>query len=262
VGVVPFNIPWFSFMVALAVVGVAVHFVLRRFDLEGRRKGLLTMAIANAVLYAGYVYALWRDEDYPFVFARELPLHFCSLVTLGLVVTLATNSSALKCLCYFPGALGGFMALVSPAADYTGRSVFSLFSVGFFGAHGMNFVLSVLIATLGLYTPTYRQAVRAVKLFLVMCGSMLVVDLLLRALADPTTNYFYFFHPEGAGVLEALYKLIPFPILYEVPLLPFAFGVFLLQAAAYQRGRRWADQVGAWTTRRAERRALTYDLQG
>jgi uncharacterized membrane protein YwaF len=251
----PFNLAWWAFATALVAVGVSLHFVLRGFDVDARRRGLLAMAIANAVLYAGYVYALWRDEEYPFVFARELPLHFCSLVTLGLVVTLATNSSALKCLCYFPGALGGFMALVSPAAAFTGRSVFSLFSVGFFGAHGLNFVLSVLIATLGLYNPTYRQAGRALKLFLVLCFGMAGIDFAMRVVFHPDTNYFYFFDPEGAGVLESLYTLVPYPFLYQLPLIPFAYLMFLIQAGAFRGGHALVGWAGGLVGRH-RRRAL------
>jgi uncharacterized membrane protein YwaF len=239
----PFSWPWVVFLLVLVAIAFAIYTVAKRFDLEGRRRILLGLAIANAVLFTAYTISLPSNPRYDFELVPNLPLQFCSLVTVGGIVAVALKSRVIRSLCYFPGAVGGFMALFSPAPVFTGQPVFSLFSIGFFGTHGMNVVLAVMLGALGLFKPSYREAFKGLGYFVALCCSMILVDLVMRWTVYSQTNYFYFFDPEGAGVLEALYKAIPVPIVYELPVVPFALAVFLLQAAMYRGGSKLARAI-------------------
>lgn len=61
-----------------------------------------------------------------------------------------------------------------------------------------------------------------------------------RAFVDPLANYMYFFDPEGAGILVALWDLIGIPVLYELPLLPMLAPVLLLMVAIHHGIERLA----------------------
>jgi hypothetical protein len=114
-----------------------------------------------------------------------------------------------------------------------------LSTIGFYSGHAFNVALGILLASLGLFIPSYKEALKGFFYFVVLALSILVLDLVLRSVLDPHANYFYFFDPEGAGILEALHKLIPVPIVYELPILPLALGIFAVQAGAY----RWVKRL-------------------
>ncbi|MDR0959976.1 MAG: YwaF family protein [Propionibacteriaceae bacterium] len=232
--VYPFGGPWFAYMLFLAAVGVGLHLVLSRFGPEGRRRGLIIVGCFNAVLFTVYTINLTRTPGYDFNIWTNLPLQFCSLVSWGIIPAAALPYKTLRGLCYFPGALGGFAALVSPAPTFQGRSLFSLFSLGFYGTHGINVIVSILLATLGLYIPSFKEAARITFWFVVgLCLPIFFLDVVGRAFIDPTINYFYFFDPEGAGILVALHNLIPITFVYEMPIVPVAYLCFVLQAGIY-----------------------------
>jgi uncharacterized membrane protein YwaF len=238
-----FTWPWAGFLTVLVAVAFCIYAVGRRLSMEGRRWLLLGCGFFNAVLFTVYTISLPSNPHYDFVLVTNLPLQFCSLVSVGLIFALIFKTPVLRALCYFPGALGAFFALVSPAEVFTGQPMFSLFTLGFWGSHGLNVILSVLIASLGLYKPSYRNAVKTLGYFVVMCVSMFAIDLVMRWLVYPETNYFYFFDPEGAGILVWLWNLIGIPFVYELPVVPFAGVMFLVQAAAFKGGAAVAHRL-------------------
>jgi uncharacterized membrane protein YwaF len=249
-----FTTPWWLFLAGLLGLGVVLYAIGRRFgEADTRRRFLLWVALANWLLFAAYMIGLATTGRFASYIVWDMPLQLCSLITYGLVIALATKSRLSQVLlefCFYAGSLTGFLALFSPAQGVEGVGVFSPLTFGYFGSHGTNMVISVLIAAFGLYRPTNRGALRAMGSLLVLAAAIIALNLAVRALVLPEANYFYLFDPEGAEILQLLHNAIGLPIVYLVPLLPFALGCFCLQAAMFRGGVRLSRLWGGdpWHT--------------
>jgi len=221
------------------------------------------VAAANVVLYTTFTINSILDPNLPEVtLAQNLPFHLCNLVAWALIPAYLFDwpglTERLRAFCFFIGTLTGVLALASPVPIYIGRPVFSLPSLGFYGVHAMNAVLSVLLAALGLYQPRWRHTVRAVVHLALLTTLILPLDLVMRALVDPDTNYFYLFNPEGAGILIFLHDLVPIPYVYMLLATPLALGGSLLVMALFRAVTRLparrevvATRTAAWPEGRA-----------
>jgi uncharacterized membrane protein YwaF len=240
------------FVLALALFGAGTHLIGRRLGEAGRRRLLIGAACANLACYGLYMVGLLTQNSFPAHVIYDMPLQLCSLVTFGLIPAIALRVNWLRGFIYFIGCLSGFLALFSPAEGIQGVGVFTPLSIGFFGSHGLNVVIGALIATLGLYRPSYREAFKTLGAFGVLVAAMAVFNLAVRATVAAEANYFYFFDPEGAQILVALHNWVGLPIIYMFPVLPLLVGALLLQAAIYRGGSRLAAR---WSSSRAAARA-------
>jgi hypothetical protein len=235
----PFTTTWALYLVLLLMLLVALWAGLRRRDIRTQRLTLFAIAVANWGISTWFTFDRIASGRFPdFVFSRNWPLHFCTLVTILLVpAMLATRqwwAHPLQSLLFFPGALAGFLALASPGAGYMGTQVWSMGSL-FYVVHGLNVVIPFALAALGLYRPRWRDAALSLVWFTILALAVLGITVFARAFVDPKANYMYFFDPEGAGILDVLWNAIRIPLLYELPLLPILYPVLLLMVAI-QRG--------------------------
>ncbi|MDR1426267.1 MAG: YwaF family protein [Bifidobacteriaceae bacterium] len=239
---VPFQIGWLLFLLTMALLTWIAHMALRRRTRKVQRTTLLLLAIVNICCSTAFTFDYIRNPDVLFPFTQNLPFQFCTLATFLMVPAIWFNWRPLRLVVYFPGVLGGFLALVSPAEMYQGRQFLSL-STLFFTVHALNVILPVLMGSLGIFRPTARDAAWALVWFVALAMTVLCMTLALRAWFDSGSNYFYFFDPEGAGILVALWNLIHIPIVYEIPLLPFALAAFFGQYGLYKLGSAIARRV-------------------
>lgn len=231
--VTPLNAPWFALIVTIALLGVGAHLALRGRALDARRRALLAATVANAGFATIFHLAYLVDPSVHFPFWQNLPLHFCTIMSWLLIPTIATGWRPLQAVTFFPGAIAGILALVSCAPMYWGHALLSP-KTFFFVAHELNAVIPFLMVSLGLFTPTVRDALLSVVYVAALGLLVLPVTLTLRAWADPGANYFYLFDPEGAEILEMLWSLIGIPIVYAIPLLVVILPILLLQVAVYR----------------------------
>ena len=228
-----FGPAWVLVLALLLATGVITHLVLRDRGPLAVRRGLAVLAFATMGASATFHLAYLTDPAEHFPLWQNLPLHLCTIVSFLLLPAVLYDAHPLRALVYYPGALAGFLALFSAAPMYFGHDLSSP-KTAFFLAHGLNAVVPTLMATLGLYRPTLRDALRSVAYLVVLALAVLPVTLLLRAVADPHANYMYVFDPEGAGILELFHRLIPVPLVYELPMLVVITPVLLVQWAAYR----------------------------
>ncbi|GAA1872914.1 hypothetical protein [Myceligenerans crystallogenes] len=229
----PFTGPWYVLLLLCAGAGLAFHLTFVRRPLPLRTRALAALAILNVLFSVTFHVAYLTDESVRFPFWQNLPLHLCTITSWLLPVAVLADRRPLRVLMFFPGVIAGALALASAGPLYWGHPVWDP-KTFFWVAHALNAVIGCLIASLGLYRPTYRDAVLALPYTVALAGCVLPVTLLLRATVEPGANYFFVFDPEGAGILELLHTMIPVPILYEVPLLPVVLPVFLLQVAVFR----------------------------
>jgi uncharacterized membrane protein YwaF len=231
---IPGNAVWSAYLVVMALIGVGLYLWLKPRSRSYQRWVLLGVAVGSWALFTVFILERVHDPAIVFPLSQNLPLQFCSIITCLLIPAVWFDWEPLRALCYYPGVLAGLMAVVSPAEVYTGYSVFSLSSIGFFSGHVFNVMIPILMAGLGWYKPTYKESVKALAYFTAMACAVFLVDLVLRAVLDPKINYWYFFDPEGAGVLVWLHSLVKVTFVYELLVLPFALLSFFLQTAIYR----------------------------
>jgi uncharacterized membrane protein YwaF len=237
--VVPFNAPWFGYVGFLALVGIGLHMFLRTRPMVARRWVLSGIAAANVVLYVSFTVKSIRDPGLPQVnVTQNLPFHFCNLVAIGLIFAPHVKWRWFKALLVYPGVVAGFMALVSPVDIDIGRPLFSLPALGFYGVHSFNVILGTLLATLGFYQPTWRDAFKSVGYFAILAVLIFPLDLAMRAWVDPDANYFYEFNPENAAILQLFHSWVPVPLVYTLMLAPIAIGGCCALATIYWGAER------------------------
>lgn len=242
-----FGPAWTGTLAALILAGVVTHFVLRGRDLPAKRRGLAILAAVGLLGSVSFhlAYLATRPADFPLW--HNLPLHLCTIMSFVMLPAVLKDVRALHALVFFPGALAGFLTWFSAQPFYYEQHLLDP-KLGFFVAHGLNFVVPALLATLGIYRPTAADALRSLGYVVVLgLAVILPITLLLRALVDPGANYFYMFGGEGAGILDAFHRLIPVPVLYEVPILVVITPVLLGQWGLYRAYRAVSQRV----TRRA-----------
>lgn len=235
-----FGPAWTGTLVVLLLTGVVTHLLLRGRDLPARRRGLAVLAVVDLLASVSFHLAYLADPDAYFPLWQNLPLHLCTIVSFLVLPAVLKDARVLQVLCFFPGALAGFLAWFSAQPMYYEHELLDP-KLGFFVAHGLNFVVPALMATLGIYRPTASDAVRSVSYLIGLALAILPVTLLLRASVDPGANYMFVFGGEGAGILDTFYALVPVPLLYLLPLLAVVTPVLLGQWGLY-RGYRWVSE--------------------
>jgi len=233
---IPFDGTWVVFMATMTLVAFGLHVVLRGRPVRTQKTVLTGLAVLNCGCSTAFTFDLIANPDVYFPFKQNLPFQFCTLMTFLAGPAIWFDWRPLRLLVYFPGVLGGFLALFSPAEIYQGSPTISLATL-FFVVHAMNVILPVLLGSLGMLRPTLRDVPWALVWFATLSMAVLGLVLALRAWFEPKSNYFYFFDPEGAGILVALHDWIGQPVLYELPLLPIALGSFYAQYGLFKLGR-------------------------
>ncbi len=226
---------WVGILLAMVAIGALAHYLLRGRPMRTRRRGLAVLGAAALASSITFNLAYMSDPAVYFPVWQNLPLHLCTIVSWVLVPTVLSRFRPLQAFCFFPGSVAGFLTFFSAAPMYFGHPLLSA-KTFFFVAHGLNFVVPALMASLRIYRPTAKDAVLSVGYAAAVGLLVLPVTLLLRALVDPGANYMYVFDPEGAEILMLFHRLIPVPLVYLLPLLVAVTPVLLLQVAAHRAG--------------------------
>lgn len=244
--VAPFNGPWCAYIALLALAGIGLHFALRHRSMRFKSRTLAAIAGANVVVYTAYTFQAIGNPDLPQVtLGQNLPFHFCNIMAWALILAPLVRWNWLRALCCFPGTLAGVLALTSPVDVYVDRPLFSLAALGFFSVHSVNAILGTLLATLGLFRPSFREAFKSVGYFGLMALAIFPLNLVMRAWVDAGANYFYQFEPENAQILQFFHDLVPVPFIYTLLLAPIAIGGVSIQAGLYAlAGRVMGQPVG------------------
>jgi uncharacterized membrane protein YwaF len=236
----PFGIGWFVLVAVMLVLAIGAHRALRGRDAESKRRWLLVLALLTWACSTLFTFQRAFSGEHPeFPISRNLPFHFCTVVQFLLIPGVWLQRGRLlrplRAMLFFPGTVAAFLALCSPAAEYlTPIPTFFSWTTLFYVVHSLNVIVPVLMVSLGFYRPRLRDAFLSLAWFVVVAMIVLPITVGLRAWVNPTSNYFYFFDPEGAGILVMLWDWIGIPVLYQAPLLPIILPVLLLVFGIYR----------------------------
>lgn len=219
--VAPLNGTWWGiFALILAAIALIWLFRGRGRRSEGSNRRFLGLLALFTLLYLwGYKTLLSLQPDFDFSLWNELPLQPCNLLAALALLAAATDWRPLKTFCLCAGIPFATVALLMPVDGFSQVPLFSVYAIGFYGFHGLVLVLAVSFGTLRVCRPRWRDVPGAAALLAGLGAAAHGVNLLLRSTVYPQANYFYTFGLEGNAVLEALWSLLPVPLIYELPLL-------------------------------------------
>jgi len=242
----PLSPSWFLLLAAHIALGCAIYMWLRNKPQEYKRKAMTGLAIGLWALSTTFTLERAANPNYYFPITQNLPLHFCSMVTFMLVPAFWLKGTsrwlqAYRALLFYPGAAAAFLAVIAPAEEYMNHPLLSMNTLFYF-VHLGNVLLCSMLVVLGFHTPTVRGALGSLVTFFILAMTVFPITLAIRHWVDPAANYYFSFDPAGSPIFEILYRLIPVPLLYQVPLLVLVIPVLLLQFGIYQLINRIAQR--------------------
>ena len=191
------------------------------------------------VVFILYKVALSLDEPYSqlrisngypvFDWFSELPLNLCNLGIILTVVGLMADSKPILGFVFFTNSLGAFAAMIVPPMEFSGFSILVPRIAGYYLTHIAVMLIMPILAGLKLFRPRYSDIL---PVLLALFATTLVITginlLFIKTGLSEAANYFYTMDPNGISILEFLYKLIPIPWVYQLPLIVIAVPYMLI----------------------------------
>lgn len=230
----PFN--WVFFL--LIAVHLAATFLLikkyRETDEETKRKFVARLYVITFVIFVLYKALLPLDQEYmliypenwgEFTYWNELPFNLCNVTLLFLPVAMWTKNRAITTFCFFGATFGPLLSLLMPLTGFAGYSLLSIHVAGYYYTHLVILMAPLFLSGLNLYQPKYKD-IPYFMLALVCVGAVMFgVNIVLRKTGlCPKANYFFTIDQEKNPLLEMLYRWIPIPFVYSLPIAP-VFGL-------------------------------------
>lgn len=226
----PFNT---MFFIILALAGVFCWWIIKKYrdkSVAERKKAVIIMYSIVVLLFVLYKIALSMDMQYAelrmergytgFNWFGELPLNLCNLNLILIIVGLKLDSRPILGFCFFSGFLGALMALMMPPAEFVGFSIILPRMLGFYTTHIAAMLVMPILAGLNLYRPKYSDVIPVLLSFVLVAICVTGINyLFIKTGLNIDCNYFYTMNPDGIALLELLYKRIPVPYVYMLPLM-------------------------------------------
>ncbi len=195
---------------------------------------LLLLSSLAIVLFLSYKIYMSRHYD-DFKWIDNLPLQLCNINLIVLPVALLKKNKTMFAFLYFVGIIGGLIGVVMFDTYFLGRSAFSFPVLVYFVYHSMLVMFPILLVLLGKYTPCYKDVLKAEKMLFVLALIMFVFNKILRIVFFVfSTNYFYTMGLEGNPFVDLLWRIIPVPFLFFLPVAPVLYGVNMLMAMPFE----------------------------
>ena len=215
----PFNLSW----IILTILQFTIPFILASRYKDKTRdeklRFLFYLSSATAILWLIYKIGLSIDPEYPsFNFWNELPFHACNTTIILGILASRFDKKTIMAYCFFVGVPCAFLSLLMPDLDFVRLPILSIRAIGYYGTHALIIVMGLLFALFGLFKINYKSAAKSIGFFVVMSTLIHVVNIILRLTVFPDASYYYTFGFDENTILRALYRFIPVPLLYMVPI--------------------------------------------
>ena len=202
----------------------------------------------NLALFAGHKLSLSMDAAYihayypnGFNIFNELPLHLCNINLFLIPLGVWKRNRSIMGFSFFVAPLGALMALLFPEPLFSGFSLLLPRIFGYYVTHAVLVVCGLSLATLGFYRPDPKDIPRILKTFGLLAVGAHLINLLLRLTLCPEANYFFTYGAE-ISVLKLFWRIIPVPLLYELPA-PLILAGYMYAVCALSRLTQRAEEV-------------------
>ena len=242
----PFNGPFWVLLLTIAGAIVLIWHSQQEKTETQRARFLCSLSCLNILLFFAYKFALSKDPEFlalsgltRFNWLSELPLQLCNINLFLIPLGILTKNRKILGFAFFIAPLGALMALIFPEAPFRDFPLFIPRMLGFYLTHSLLIVCGLSLSSLGFYSPRAKDEPGILTLFLGLGILAHMVNTLLRRGLCPQANYFFTY---GADIsaLKLLWKLIPVPFLYEIPILLVLLGYMALVIFIYRRFERLA----------------------
>ena len=240
----PFNAAFFCLLAAAGLAAGILWALLRRRTEKTRRRVLVAICCCNIVLFFVYKGFLSVDRQFltlsgidRFNWWNELPLQLCNINMFLIPLGVLTKKRPILGFSFFIAPLGALLALLFPELPFRGYPLALPRMFGFYVTHLTLVVTGLSLAVLGFYRPRYRDIPGILGAFVLLVTGAHLLNTVLRLTVCHYANYFFTY---GAAVsaLKVMWRLIPVPLLYELPALVILPVYMALVTALMQLGRR------------------------
>ena len=224
-----FNATHFLFLGIALVLFLGLFFSLKKIPENSKRKFLLYFSVANTLIFV--VYKILETTVFGKTIESSIPLHLCNIMIFLMPFAFCFEKSWLRSIMFYISIPGCVLALLFMDGWYVGVPISNGSLWLYFIVHINLFVTSLLMVCLGLYKPKMSHAILNGIIIFAFAGLSHVVNVIFRATnLVGNSNYFYTFGSKGNIAINFFYKLIPIPLVFQIPLLALAFGVFVFEA--------------------------------
>lgn len=240
----PFNAAYLLLLAFAAGAVVLLWALLRGRSERCRAAVLIALCAVNIIGFFVYKGFLSRDVQFlqasgldRFNWFSELPLQLCNINMFLIPLGVLTKKRPILGFSFFIAPLGALLALLFPELPFRGYPLALPRMFGFYVTHLTLVVTGLSLAALGFYLPRYRDIPGILGAFVLLVTGAHLLNTVLRLTVCHYANYFFTY---GAAVsaLKVMWRLIPVPLLYELPALAILPAYMALVTALMQLGRR------------------------
>ena len=214
-----FNPVYFGLLALIVLTVVVLTIIFKDRSEQARGRLIIGISIFNIIFYVIYKILLYvrtpgLPDTYIFVSLKELPLHLCNISLILLPISVKFNLKKLMGYCFFVAPLGAVFALTFPSDGFYNTSIFAPHMLGFYGTHAIIIVTGILLVTLGLYSPRFKDIPSLCLAIVILSVVVFGINILIFYTTGVRANYFYTVTPEGISILELFWSWLPVPYLY------------------------------------------------
>ena len=213
-----FNFVFFMMFALFIGSMLLITFLLKNKSQKTKDTFMVLFGVFNIIFFIVYKIILSND-DYDFVIWNELPLHLCNINMFLFIIAVVTKNKYISTFSAYIAPLGAFMAMLFPDPNFTNNSIFLPRNIGFYGTHGIIFIMGILLFTLGYVKPNFKNIWLLLPAAAVISFGAFIINIIFKAATGVETNYFYTMSTDGIVLLELFWNLIPVKYLYLLPAL-------------------------------------------
>ena len=214
-----FNSVYFGLLALVALIIVVLTIIFKGRSEEAKERLIIFISIFNLIFYVVYKFLLYvrtpgLPDVYIFIPLKELPFHLCNISLILLPLGVKFKIKSIMAYGFFVAPLGAFFALTFPSDGFYNASIFAPHMIGYYGTHAIIIITGMLLLTLGIYAPAFKEIPRICILCVALSLTTFGINLFIFNTTGVRANYFYSMTPEGISILELFWSWLPIPYLY------------------------------------------------
>lgn len=214
-----FNLVWLVVILLFTATTIILTKLFRNKDQKIKDRFMIIFGLSNILLFI--LYKLWLSmDDYDFIIWDEFPLQLCNINMFLIIIGVKTKNKFLTTFSSYVAPIGAIMAMTFADPSFTNNSIFLLRNIGYYGTHGIIFIMGILLFTLGYQEIKFRDILYLLPSMVIISLGAYLLNNLFYLIVNYKTNYFYTCSHAGVSLLEIFWNWIPLEYLYLLPAAP------------------------------------------